>query len=115
MGATPTDRNSAFTQVASLLQQQKLTRTNSQEPVKGFTFVTRNDKKRLLELLSIAKSVDFCGWVDLNGLAVKLNRAYGVSGLAKCIISRRQRETIIDSRSRCRHVAREYLSSTTYA
>ena len=115
MHATPIDLKSASTQVESLLQQQKVTRTNSEEPIKGLIFITRNDKKRLLELLSIAKSVDFCGRVDLNGLAVKLNRAYGVSGLAKCIISRRQRETIIDSRSRCRHVAREYLSSTTYA
>jgi hypothetical protein len=54
--AIPIDRKSASTQVESLLQQQKLTRTNRQELVKGFIFITRNDKKRLAELLCVAKS-----------------------------------------------------------
>ena len=98
MGATPTDRNSAFTQVASLLQQQKLTRTNSQEPVKGVTFVTRNDKKRLLELLSAAKSLDFRDGVDLNGLAVKLKHAFIVETreVAGDIITMNSRAELVD-------------------
>jgi hypothetical protein len=98
MGATPTDRNSAFTQVASLLQQQKLTRTNSQEPVKGFTFVTRNDKKRLLELLSAAKSLDFRDGVDLHGLAVKLKHAFIVEAreVAGDIITMNSRAELVD-------------------
>ena len=76
MHATPIDRKSASTQVESLLQQQKVPRTNSEEPIKGLIFITRNDKKRLLELLSVAKSIDFSGRGDLNGLTVKLKRAY---------------------------------------
>jgi len=61
-------------------------------------FITRNDKKRLLELLSIAKSVDFCGRVDLNDLAVKLKRAYGVDAreVAADIITMNSRAELVD-------------------
>ena len=98
MGATPIDRESASTQVESLLQQQKLTRTNSQEPVKGFIFITRNDKKRLLELLNVAKSFDFRDDVDLNGLAAKLKHAFGVDAreVAGDIITMKSRAELVD-------------------
>jgi regulator of nucleoside diphosphate kinase len=98
MRATPIDRKSASTQVESLLQQQKLTRTNSQEPVKGFIFITRNDKKRLLELLNVAKSFDFRDDVDLNDLAVKLKHAFGVDAreVAGDIITMKSRAELVD-------------------
>ena len=98
MGATPIDRKSASTQVESLLQQQKLTRTNSQDPIKGFIFITRNDKKRLLELLNVAKSFDFRDGVDLNGLAGKLKRAFGVDAreVAGDIITMNSRAELVD-------------------
>ena len=98
MHATPIDRKSASTQVESLLQQQKVPRTNSEEPIKGLIFITRNDKKRLLELLSVAKSVDFSDRVDLNGLAVKLKRAYGVDAreVAADIITMNSRAELVD-------------------
>lgn len=57
-------------------QQQDVKRTNRQQPVKGFIFITRNDKERLLALLSVAKSINFRDRVDLNGLAVKLKLAF---------------------------------------
>jgi regulator of nucleoside diphosphate kinase len=98
MRATPIDRKAASTQVESLLQQQTLTRTNSEEPFKGFIFMTRNDKKRLLELLNVAKSFDFRDGFDLNGLAVKLKRAFGVDAreVAGDVITMNSRAELVD-------------------
>ena len=98
MHATPIDRKSASTQGESPLQKQKVTRTNSEELIKGLIFITRNDKKRLLELLSVATSVDFRGRVDLNGLAVKLKRVYGVDAkeVAADIITINSRAELVD-------------------
>jgi regulator of nucleoside diphosphate kinase len=95
MRATPIDGTSVFTQVESLLQKQKLTRTTRQEPV---IFITRNDKKRLWELLTVAKSMDLRDRVDLNGLAVKLKRAFGVDAreVAGDIITMNSRAELVD-------------------
>ena len=96
--ASPIDRKSASTQVESLLQQQKLTRTNRQELVKGFICITRNDKKRLAELLSVAKSLDCRDRVDPKGLALKLKRAFGVDAreVAADIITMNSRAELVD-------------------
>lgn len=98
MRATPIDRMSASTQVEQLAQQQDVKRTNSEEPVKGFIFITRNDKERLLALLSVAKSINFRDRVDVNGLAAELKRAFIVDAreVAGDIITMNSRAKLVD-------------------
>ena len=98
MGANPITQKSASTHVESLLQQQEPTHTNGEDPAKGFIFITRNDKKKLWELLDVAKSFALPEGVDINDLEVKLKHAFGVDAreVAEDIITMNSRAELVD-------------------